>query len=99
MEISALRQVHGEIVDDTVQSSSLVAGQQRGELALPDGVVVSLIVQPLEAATRRSDATAALAPETLAERRPPGAAFQAKALPPLEPELGGDFRGADARAG
>jgi cell volume regulation protein A len=48
VEINALRQVDGEIVDYTVKRGALVAGQQLRELALPDGVVVSLIVRGQE---------------------------------------------------
>ncbi len=48
VEINALRQVDGEIVDYTVKPGSVVAGRQLRELALPDGVVVSLIVRGQE---------------------------------------------------
>ncbi len=57
VEINALRQVDGEIVDYTVQASSLVAGQQLRELALPDGVVVSLIVRGQELVMPRGSST------------------------------------------
>ena len=56
---------------------------------------LSLQNRELEAAL--AEATAALAPGRLAERRPPGAALQAKALRPLESEPGGDLRGGDGR--
>ena len=45
VEINALRQVDGEILDYTVKSRTHVAGQKLRDLALPDGVVVSLIVR------------------------------------------------------
>lgn len=45
VEINALRQVDGEILDYTVKSRTHVAGQRLRDLALPDGVVVSLIVR------------------------------------------------------
>jgi len=44
VEINALRQVDGEILDYTVKARTHVAGQRLRDLALPDGVVVSLIV-------------------------------------------------------
>jgi cell volume regulation protein A len=42
VEINALRQVDGEIIDYTVKTRTHVAGQRLRDLALPDGVVVSL---------------------------------------------------------
>jgi cell volume regulation protein A len=48
VEINALRQVDGEILDYTVKSRTHVAGQRLRDLALPDGVVVSLIVRGRE---------------------------------------------------
>jgi cell volume regulation protein A len=45
VEINALRQVDGEILDYTVKPRTYVAGQRLRDLALPDGVVVSLIVR------------------------------------------------------
>jgi cell volume regulation protein A len=45
MEINALRQVDGEIVDYTVKPGSQVAGWQLRHLALPDGVLVTLILR------------------------------------------------------
>ena len=57
VEINALRQVDGEIVDYTVQPGSLVAGLPLRELALPDGVVVSLIVRGQEVVMPRGSST------------------------------------------
>lgn len=48
VEINALRQVDGEILDYTVKSRTHVAGQRLRDLALPDGVVVSLILRGRE---------------------------------------------------
>lgn len=48
VEINALRQVDGEILDYTVKARTHVAGQRLRDLALPDGVVVSLIVRGSE---------------------------------------------------
>ncbi len=45
VEINALRQVDGEILDYTVKPRTHVAGQRLRDLAFPDGVVVSLIVR------------------------------------------------------
>lgn len=45
VEINALRQVDGEIVDYTVAPSARVAGQSLRDLALPDGVAVTLVVR------------------------------------------------------
>jgi cell volume regulation protein A len=45
VEINALRQVEGEIIDYTVKTRSHVAGQRLRDLALPDGVVVSLVLR------------------------------------------------------
>ena len=57
VEINALRQVDGEIVDYTVKPDSLVAGRKLRELALPDGVVVSLIVRGQEVVISRGSST------------------------------------------
>jgi cell volume regulation protein A len=48
VEINALRKVDGEIVDYTVQPRAQVAGQQLRDLALPDGVLVTLILRGRE---------------------------------------------------
>ncbi|MCP9860263.1 MULTISPECIES: potassium/proton antiporter [unclassified Cyanobium] len=48
VEINALRQVDGEILDYTVKARTHVAGQRLRDLALPDGVVVSLILRGRE---------------------------------------------------
>jgi cell volume regulation protein A len=48
VEINALRHVDSEIVDYTVKARTHVAGQRLRDLALPDGVVVSLIVRERE---------------------------------------------------
>ena len=45
VEINALRHVDGEIVEYTVAPSARVAGQALRDLALPDGVVVTLLVR------------------------------------------------------
>lgn len=45
VEINALRHVDGEIVEYTVPPSARVAGQELRNLALPDGVVVTLMVR------------------------------------------------------
>ncbi|MFM7674888.1 MAG: TrkA C-terminal domain-containing protein [Synechococcus sp.] len=45
VEINALRQVDGEILEYTVKARTHVAGQRLRDLALPDGVVVSLILR------------------------------------------------------
>lgn len=45
VEINALRQVDGEIVDYTVKPSSRVAGQALRDLTLPDGVIFTLILR------------------------------------------------------
>jgi potassium/hydrogen antiporter len=45
VEINALRQVDGEIVDYTVKPNAQVAGQQLRDLALPDGMLVTLILR------------------------------------------------------
>ena len=45
VEINALRNVDGEIVEYTVAPSARVAGQALRNLALPDGVVVTLVVR------------------------------------------------------
>lgn len=48
VEINALRHVDGEIVDYTVASSARVSGQSLRDLALPDGVAVTLVVRGSE---------------------------------------------------
>ena len=48
VEINALRQVDGEIVDYTVRPGALVVGVPLRELALPDGVLVTLILRGRE---------------------------------------------------
>ena len=48
VEINALRQVDGEIVDYTVRAGSRLAGLQLRDLALPDGVLVTLILRGSE---------------------------------------------------
>jgi cell volume regulation protein A len=48
VEINALRQVDGEILDYTVRANAQVAGQQLRDLALPDGVLVTLILRGRE---------------------------------------------------
>lgn len=45
LEINALRNVDGEIVEYTVAPSARVAGQALRDLAFPDGVVVTLLVR------------------------------------------------------
>jgi len=45
VEIDALRNVDGEIVEYTVAPSARVAGQRLRDLALPDSVVVTLLVR------------------------------------------------------
>lgn len=45
LEINALRDVDGEIVEYTVAPSARVAGQLLRDLALPDGVVVTLVLR------------------------------------------------------
>lgn len=45
IEINVLRHVDGEIIDYTVAPSTPVAGQVLRDLALPDGVVVTLMVR------------------------------------------------------
>jgi cell volume regulation protein A len=45
VEINALRNVDGEIVEYTVAPSARVAGQRLKDLALPDGVLVTLVVR------------------------------------------------------
>ena len=57
LEIHALRQVDGEIVDYTVKAGSLVAGRQLRELPLPDGVVVTLILRGREVLMPRGSTT------------------------------------------
>ncbi|WP_153556292.1 potassium/proton antiporter [Roseimaritima sediminicola] len=48
LEISSLHNVDGDIVDYTVDASCPAAGRQIKELALPDGVVVALLVRGTE---------------------------------------------------
>lgn len=45
LEINALRHVDGEIVEYTVAPSARVAGQLLRDLAIPDGVVVTLLIR------------------------------------------------------
>jgi len=45
VEINALRQVDGEIVEYTVSPSARVAGQSLRDIAFPNGVVVTLVVR------------------------------------------------------
>ncbi|MCP9790487.1 potassium/proton antiporter [Vulcanococcus limneticus Candia 3F8] len=45
VELHTLRQVDGEIVDYTLQPQAQVAGLQLRDLALPDGVLVTLILR------------------------------------------------------
>ena len=45
VEINALRRVEGEIIEYTVAPSARVAGQALRDLALPDGVVMTLVVR------------------------------------------------------
>lgn len=45
LEINSLRRVDGEIVDYTVAANARVAGKMLNHLALPDGVLVTLIVR------------------------------------------------------
>jgi len=45
VEINALRHVDGEIVDYTIAASARVAGQLLRDIALPAGVVVTLVVR------------------------------------------------------
>ncbi|MEX0588621.1 MAG: potassium/proton antiporter [Cyanobium sp.] len=48
VEINALRHVDGEILDYTVKARTHVAGQRLRDLALPDGVLVTLILRGRE---------------------------------------------------
>lgn len=48
VEINALRHVDGEIVDYTVAPSARVSGQRLRDLALPEGVAVTLVVRGSE---------------------------------------------------
>lgn len=48
VEINALRHVDGEIVEYTVAPSARVAGQALRDLALPDGVVMTIVVRDKE---------------------------------------------------
>ena len=45
LEISSLRHVEGDIVDYTVGKDSRAAGRQVKDLALPDGVVITLVAR------------------------------------------------------
>src|SRR5690606_143506 len=45
LEISSLRHVDGEVVDYSVDSASRAAGRKVRELALPDGVVIAMVVR------------------------------------------------------
>ena len=55
VEINALRQVDGEIVDYTVKPKAQVAGQLLRDLALPDGVLVTLILRGREVVMPRGN--------------------------------------------
>ncbi len=55
VEINALRQVDGEIVDYTVKPKAHVAGQLLRDLALPDGVLVTLILRGREVVMPRGN--------------------------------------------
>ncbi|MCP9841989.1 potassium/proton antiporter [Synechococcus sp. J7-Johnson] len=57
VEINALRQVDGEIVDYTVKPKAQVAGQQLRDLALPDGVLVTLILRGRQVLMPRGSTT------------------------------------------
>jgi cell volume regulation protein A len=57
MEINALRQVDGEIVDYTVKPGSQVAGRQLRHLPLPDGVLVTLILRGRQVLMPRSNSS------------------------------------------
>ena len=48
VEINALRKIDGEIVDYTVKGKAQVAGRHLRDLALPDGVLVTLILRGRE---------------------------------------------------
>jgi len=48
LEINSLRHVDGDILDYTVAPSARVAGQALRDLALPDGVVMTLVVREKE---------------------------------------------------
>jgi cell volume regulation protein A len=60
VEINALRQVDGEILDYTVKARTHVAGQRLRDLALPDGVVVSLILRGREVVMPRGTSLGSL---------------------------------------
>ena len=45
LEISSLRHVDGEVVEYTVDERSRAAGKRVSELALPDGVVIAMVVR------------------------------------------------------
>jgi cell volume regulation protein A len=60
VEINALRRVDGEIVDYTVKAGAPVAGRQLRDLALPDGVLVTLILRDRDVVMPRG--TTALEP-------------------------------------
>ncbi|WP_255000845.1 potassium/proton antiporter [Cyanobium sp. Alchichica 3B3-8F6] len=57
VEINALRHVDGEILDYTVNAKAPVAGQQLRDLALPDGVLVTLILRGREVLMPRGTTT------------------------------------------
>ncbi|HEX7070901.1 MAG TPA: potassium/proton antiporter [Rhodothermales bacterium] len=57
LEVNALRHVDGEIVEYTVAPSARVAGQALRDLALPDGVVVTLLVRNGEVVMPRGATT------------------------------------------
>jgi cell volume regulation protein A len=104
VEINALRHVDGEIVDYTVAASARVAGQRLRDLAVPDEVLVTLVVRGSEV----------IVPRGATELRPGDHVFVAlrsrlkplvdrlfdpfAATPPLAPGLRLAFR-ADATRG
>ena len=57
VEIHALRQVDGEIVDYTVQRGARVVGRPLHALALPEGVLVALILRGKQVVMPRGDTT------------------------------------------
>jgi cell volume regulation protein A len=55
VEIHALRQVDGEIVDYTVKSGARVVGRTLRDLALPEGVLVALVLRGKQVVMPRGD--------------------------------------------
>lgn len=98
VEINSLRHVDGDIVDYTVAPSARVTGQLLRDLALPDGVVVTLVVRGDEVIMPRG--ATALRPGdhvfvAMRKRLKPvvDRLFDPNAeTPPLEPGLALDFR-------